>query len=163
MERFFPAEQSEWPEFREWALVRTSCLREFRIGNNKNPISKPWNISLLEILLSALESGSYERLNASICELVEWMQDVEELDWKSYDASIYPYGRNLHRPYDYYQPKIKSALEQANDLRICSNRLWNTISGCPRKEFDLVGLMAAISHADSKSLFAHTESNSEHK
>ncbi|KAF2092734.1 hypothetical protein NA57DRAFT_62257 [Rhizodiscina lignyota] len=166
MSSFFPEEESEWPAFREWAIVRTSCLVASEITGS-DPESQDDSVS-------GLERGLLEpsQMPVEYFELMEWMMDIDyflahpnekrnpfRLTSSFYFAS--QPGDRIQPPYRVYEAKSREALEQGKSLGICPNRLWNVVSGSPRLEFDLVGLMTAINNVPARTKFGHKESKSQ--
>lgn len=177
MIQLFPKEESQWPMFREWVLVRTSCL----VASGTMDSDAYDDPELTDETLKGLQAIVYtpsiptEPVGVEVHELMDWMWRIDdfkriqrrkrhepELDTISeldnYDMEKSRLEGRWCMPYTEYDLKISEALERVKSLKICPNRLWNVILRSRREEFDLVGLMTSIYHAQSKDKFAQKES-----
>jgi hypothetical protein len=169
MFQFFPETESDWPNFREWAIVRTSCFISSGIMLTDSYKDEKLQDKAVESLRAFAECGpdrfpKFHDLTVEVYELIQWMYETEIFNHNSLTpvgvGGIKPRDetRISNPPYRVYESKTRDALERGKRLGICPNRLWNVVSGCMRAEFELVCLMTAINNVPTPAQFAHQES-----
>lgn len=107
------------------------------------------------------ESNPYILPDRLIYDMVELISRVEEAYYpESRQKLTYRSEHLSFRPPDIvYEEDFKRAIHRTEKLGICKNRLWNTISGCPRDWLNLPALLALIDEEDGENsgIFTHME------
>ncbi|KAL8339741.1 hypothetical protein RB601_006043 [Gaeumannomyces tritici] len=152
-----------WTAFREWAIVAMSCQAamdaEQKLSMAHTHLARAVSglCMILKRCLRSRNRGTCHSFTpfldnqrekgdpidlAEVCNVIYWMARIQS------QVGIGPrkFGRWDHHllPAEVTLPSIESAVQAAEDMRICKNRLWNLVNVSDRKQGELPDIVAAL-------------------
>ncbi|EXJ92274.1 hypothetical protein A1O3_00824 [Capronia epimyces CBS 606.96] len=152
----------------EWMVQCLACYFTSLILRYDEAAPPKANISLaifrcakIPVYGGKVETADIDVLPDSlIYDMVEWIAHVDaDFDRPPRRRAIRDQISNFMPPDIVYEDDFNKAMEKAEAVGICKNRLWNLISCCPRQWRDLPALLSLIDQNDKQRayLFKQTE------
>ncbi|KAL9621540.1 MAG: hypothetical protein Q9160_004070 [Pyrenula sp. 1 TL-2023] len=130
---------------------------------NGTPVETPLFESLIQCLKVPIYGNRIETAHSSILpdRLIYDVLTSIDLLQSLFNGSILSAdeaGPRIYLLEVTYEADYEKAINKAESLGICKNRLWNLVSGCRRGWFDLPALLAMIDESVERAeLFRHTD------